>query len=153
VLSDFSDRIRVEPWPDPVIDHLGHDPRSVYVEWFWLPVLGPSTVWLLRRIAAGFDHQPDAFDLEIADCAAALGLPAGNGRNATFVRTLRRACQFHVARRIDVSTLQVRRNLPPLNRGQVLRLPATLRDAHQRWVEQELVDHATERAYAGDEVA
>ena len=34
----------VEPWPDPVIDELGHDPRSAYVERFWLPVLGPSTV-------------------------------------------------------------------------------------------------------------
>ena len=35
--------IRVEPWPDPVIDELGHDPRSAYVETFWLPVLGPTT--------------------------------------------------------------------------------------------------------------
>ena len=31
--------LRVEPWPDPVIDELGHDPRSAYVETFWLPVL------------------------------------------------------------------------------------------------------------------
>ena len=35
--------LRVEPWPDPVIDEVGHDPRSAYVETFWLPVLGPST--------------------------------------------------------------------------------------------------------------
>jgi hypothetical protein len=35
--------VTVEPWPDPVIDELGHDPRSAYVERFWLPVLGPST--------------------------------------------------------------------------------------------------------------
>ena len=32
-----------EPWLDPVIDELGHDPRSAYVETFWLPVLGPPT--------------------------------------------------------------------------------------------------------------
>ena len=26
--------IAVRPWPDPVIDTLGHDPRSVYVDFF-----------------------------------------------------------------------------------------------------------------------
>jgi hypothetical protein len=36
--------LRVEPWPDPVIDEVGHDPRSSYVETFWLPVLGPTTI-------------------------------------------------------------------------------------------------------------
>ncbi len=25
----------IEAWPDPVIDELGHDPRSAYVERFW----------------------------------------------------------------------------------------------------------------------
>ncbi len=38
----------VRPWPDGVIDALGHDPRSLYVERFWLGILGPSTTWLLR---------------------------------------------------------------------------------------------------------
>ena len=32
------------PWPDPVIDEVGHDPRSAYVETFWLAVLGPPTI-------------------------------------------------------------------------------------------------------------
>lgn len=36
--------ITVRPWPDPVIDTLGHDARSMYAEVFWLPTLGPSTV-------------------------------------------------------------------------------------------------------------
>jgi hypothetical protein len=34
--------LRIVPWRDEVIDELGHDPRSHYVETFWLPVLGPS---------------------------------------------------------------------------------------------------------------
>ena len=37
-------RLRVEPWADPVVDHLGHDPRSAYVEQFWLPILGPLSM-------------------------------------------------------------------------------------------------------------
>ena len=48
-----SDSLIREPWPDDVIDALGFDPRSPYVERFWLGVIGPSTTWLLRRIAAG----------------------------------------------------------------------------------------------------
>ena len=36
--------LTIKPWPDPVIDTLGHDPRSRYAETFWLPTLGPPTV-------------------------------------------------------------------------------------------------------------
>ncbi|MDQ6911186.1 MAG: hypothetical protein M3Z84_10475, partial [Actinomycetota bacterium] len=35
--------LAIRPWPDGVIDALGHDPRSQYVERFWLGILGPST--------------------------------------------------------------------------------------------------------------
>ena len=49
---EFADRLRILPWPDPVIDRRGYDPRSEYAEWFWLSIVGPSTVWLLRRFAA-----------------------------------------------------------------------------------------------------
>ena len=51
--------VRVLPWDDPVVDRRGHDPRSVYVEQFWLSVLGPTATWLLRRLVAGFDNRPD----------------------------------------------------------------------------------------------
>ena len=47
--------ISITPWADPIIDTLGHDPRSEYVERFWLPTLGPTTLLLLRRIATHFD--------------------------------------------------------------------------------------------------
>jgi hypothetical protein len=35
--------LAVVPWEDVVIDELGHDPRSLYVERFWLGILGPSS--------------------------------------------------------------------------------------------------------------
>ena len=35
------DPLHVVRWHDPLIDQLGHDPRSRYVEQFWLGVLGP----------------------------------------------------------------------------------------------------------------
>lgn len=34
----------VVPWNDPVCDQLGMDPRSAYVERFWLPLLGPTSI-------------------------------------------------------------------------------------------------------------
>ena len=74
--------VSVEPWPDPVIDELGHDPRSAYVERFWLPVLGPSTVWLLRRLADQLDRQPDGFELDLVDTARCLGVGMRGGRNS-----------------------------------------------------------------------
>ena len=44
-------QLRIEAWDDPIIDRLGHDPRSTYVETYWLGILGPSACWLLRRMA------------------------------------------------------------------------------------------------------
>ncbi len=33
--------LHIRPWSDDVVDKLGFDPRSSYVEDFWLPILGP----------------------------------------------------------------------------------------------------------------
>ena len=32
----------IRPWVDPVVDARGHDPRSIYVERYWLSVIGPD---------------------------------------------------------------------------------------------------------------
>ena len=48
-------RLEIRPWPDPVLDNLGHDARSPYVERYWLPILGPSATLLVRRLAAALD--------------------------------------------------------------------------------------------------
>ncbi len=135
----------VRPWPDPVIDALGHDPRSAYVETFWLGILGPSTTWLLRRLAAALDASPAGFDLDLADTAAALGLGAKGGRHSPFMRALSRCCQFDLAIARPDGTLAVRRKVPPLNRRQVLRLPPSLVAAHQAWQEGELQTPAAEQ--------
>jgi hypothetical protein len=48
--------ITVTPWHDPVVDVLGHDPRSRYVETFWLPSLGPTAVAMFHAGMAGMLH-------------------------------------------------------------------------------------------------
>jgi hypothetical protein len=134
----------IRPRPDDVIDALGYDPRSLYVETYWLSVLGPSTLWLLRRLVAGLELHPAGFELPMAETARALGLGDKGGRSSPFVRALIRLCQFDVAVPLQGHALAVRRKLPPLNRRQVMRLPESLQDAHQRWQEEELRTPADE---------
>ena len=130
-----TDQLTIQAWPDPVIDQLGHDPRSAYVERFWLGILGPSTVWLLRRLADGLEAQPDGFVLDLPDTARALGVGMRGGRQSPFVRSLERVCRFGAARWQSPTELAVRRMLPPLTRAQIERMPPTLQVEHGHWTE------------------
>lgn len=125
--------LRIVPWPDAVIDALGHDPRSWYVEQFWLGVIGPTATWLLRRLAAGFDAEPGGFELDLGDTARALGLGGRVGRHSPFQRAISRCVTFQLGRLPDPSTLAVRRRIPPLPRRYLLRLPPTLQELHRGW--------------------
>lgn len=135
-----TDVLRVRPWPDDVIDSLGHDPRSTYVETYWLGILGPSTTWFLRLVAAAFDAHPDGVELPFDDTAATLGLSGKGGRHSPFVRSITRCIQFDLATLDGDGALAVRRRVPPLNRRQVARLPEFLQVAHAEW--QESLRHA-----------
>lgn len=125
----------IVPWDDPVMDALGHDARSHYVEMYWLAILGPSTCWLLRRIASGLEAEPGGFSLDLADTARHLGLGARGGRSSPFVRALGRCVTFDLARVRGRDTLAVRRRVPPLNRRQIKHLPPSLQESHRRWQE------------------
>jgi hypothetical protein len=124
--------LQVRPWADPVIDELGVDLRSAYVERFWLSTLGPSTTLLLRLLADGFDQAPEGFALDLADTANRLGLAARGGRNSPFMRAVERTTKFGLAR-LHGDTFEVRRRVPPLNLGQVSRLPERLQSEHAAW--------------------
>lgn len=141
-----TDRLRIEPWTDPLVDRLGHDPRSTYVETYWLGILGPSACWLLRRLADGLDAEPAGYDLDMIDTAASIGLRLNGGRHAPFMRTLGRICQFRMARLAGLTTLEVRRSLPPLTLAQADRLPATLQDAHRLENNATRADHRANQA-------
>jgi len=131
--NDLGDAmLNVRPWVDPIVDELGHDPRSHYVERYWLGVLGPSTTLLMRRLAQGFDTEPDGFTIHLADTARSLGLGTRAGRNTPFLRALDRCCQFGMARR-HKDELEVRRRIPPLTRLHLTRLPESLQAEHHQW--------------------
>jgi hypothetical protein len=134
----IAETLTIRPWPDDLIDRLGFDPRSAYVEQFYLGILGPSTTWLMRRLVAGFDTAPDGFELPLAETARWLGLGDRGGRHSPFLRSINRTIQFDLAFVSGPGELSVRRRMPPLSRRQIVRLSAAQQDAHQRWQEAQL---------------
>ena len=132
------DTLTIRSWPDEVIDLLGHHPCSTYVENFWLGVLGPSTTFLLRHVVTTLEAAPAGFDLPLAVTARRLGLGDKGGRHSPFMRSLARLVQFELAQLVDERTLAVRLRVPPLNRGQLLRLPDAVQAAHTEWQARQL---------------
>lgn len=133
LVSFDSDHMVVRPWRDETLDRIGFDPRSPYVERFWLGIIGPSTTWLLRRVAAGFDSSPEGFEMPLTETARALGLGEPAGRSSALFRTLNRMVQFDLARETGPGELEVMRRLPPLPRRHLVRLSPALQETHARW--------------------
>ena len=136
----MSETIRILPWSDPVVDTLGHDPRSPYPERFWLPTLGPTALLLLRHIAHRFDRSPGGFTLDLGETSRCLGLGERHGRNSPLARSLGRIVQFDLAAQDEDGTLAVRRHVPPINRRHVRRLPPSVQEEHDAWVRSHLTE-------------
>lgn len=120
--------VEVRPWRDPVVDHCGYDARHVYVETYWLPILGPSAVLAVRRIAEWLDSQPAGVSVGLVEFGASLGIGTGTGRHTQINRTLMRLVDFGMAR-ISSDYLEVHTILPPLPLRLRRRLPRTVLDA------------------------
>ncbi len=133
--------IRVVEWPVAAPNSTDHDPRSTYVELFWLGILGPTAVWLMRHLARRLDETAslDSGDagpgvwIEIEETARAIGLASGRQRSAAFARTVDRLIRFNMATTVNGHTLAVRRHLPSISSRQVERLPESLQTAHKKW--------------------
>jgi hypothetical protein len=64
----------VVPWLDPIVDEVGFDVFSRYAEMFWLPIMGPSALWIMRRIVMGFAEFPGGYEMETQEIALAVFL-------------------------------------------------------------------------------
>ena len=74
---------------------------SSFVEEFWLPVMGPSAVAVLRWIDRRADQFGRTTTIDLAELALAIGLGASTSKHSPIVRTLDRLVRFDAAR-IDV---------------------------------------------------
>ncbi|MFP5327697.1 MAG: hypothetical protein ACLGHT_09485 [Acidimicrobiia bacterium] len=129
-----TDPLRVVPLDDPIVEALGYDAESDYAEMFWLPVIGPTALWALRRLNRWLQAAPDGYPLAIAPFARELGLGDGVGRSSPAVRSLARLVAFGLAD-VNGGQLMVRRKVPPLARRHVQRLPGHLAAEHQAAME------------------
>ena len=130
------EQLHVTPWHDPVVDAVGHDLRSPYVERYWLALLGPSTVLLLRRLAIGLAEHPDGFVVDLEETARSIGLGLRGGAGGPFLRAVARTGQFHISRPAGEGAIEVRTRVQTLTHHQVSRLPQQLQEEHAEWQRQ-----------------
>lgn len=140
---EFPTLMRFLSWRDVNIESLGYDPRSTYVEKFWLPFIGPSTILLLRRIVESLDSNPYGFDLELKELSTMLGLGQAIGRNSSIQKTLNRLLVFELARVMPSNALSVRIKMPPLPQRYVKRLPLPLQEQHRIFSDTSSGDNVT----------
>jgi hypothetical protein len=86
------------PPPDGGVRRPAGTPTDPYLEWCWLPLVGPSTVALVRHVAELTSTTGEA-RIPLADLGRLLGLGAVDvpSRNNKLVRTLARAELFSLA--------------------------------------------------------
>jgi hypothetical protein len=125
------DPISVVTLDDPVVEAVGFAAESRYAETYWLPVLGPSALWALRRLTALLAMRPSGIAVPMGMLGSELGLGGNGGRHAPAVRAVGRLVLFGMAE-VRGDELAVRRKVPPLARRQLRRLPTHLVEAHQR---------------------
>ena len=129
----------IRPWVDPIVDRRGHDPRSAYVERYWLGVIGPTATWIMRRFADEFDDRPDGFSLDLEHTASTMGLSFSKGHNSPFGKALHRCVMFGLAQPPS-DGLAVRRRFPSVARRHLSRLPADLQSTHDEWARRTSVE-------------
>lgn len=116
-------------WHDPVVETHGIPADSDDALVWYTPVLGPTAILLLHRIAR-YLTQSSALSFDTVELAASVGL-AHSDRKATsdgFTRAMHRLEMFGMIRTIG-HTIHVRTILPPLAQRHMRLLPNYLRDA------------------------
>ena len=122
----------IVPWHDPIVDAVGFEARSQYVELFWLNVLGPTATWALRRLVTGLDRYPLGYEMDLSETASMLGLAYSTGTSNSFGKALQRCVLFGVSQHVP-GGLAVRRKVPPVALRHLARMPDALQAMHPQW--------------------
>jgi hypothetical protein len=132
----------VHRWADPVVEAVGFPVNSIYTETVLLPIVGPSAMLCLRRLAAWATISPDGSAVDTTQLARDLGLGDGLGRNSAISRTLNRLCWFDLAHWND-HNLAVRTTVAPLPPHQLRRLSPPILAVHRTLLRQAGVNGRT----------
>jgi hypothetical protein len=125
--------VRVVPWEDTTSAVGALDPRSAYVERYWLPLLGAQATVLVRRLADRLEAEPGGFDLEVDEAVRTLGLWGPGGARSSFRRAVLRLVRHRFARHHGREAIAVVRRAPTLGERDVAKLAAALATEHRRW--------------------
>ena len=103
---------------------------------FWLPVLGPTATWLLRRLATGLEHEPTGYVIDMNELARCIGVACTEGRHNPFTRAMQRCIMFGVSHQVPSAlnnAIAVRTVLPHISQRHLIRLPEQLQNLHHDW--------------------
>ncbi len=125
--------VHVLAWDDSAPGSSGVDPRSAYVERYWLPLLGAQATWLVRRLADRLEAEPGGFDLGVDEAVHALGLWGPGGARSSFRRAVIRLVRHGFARHHRPEAIAVARWAPTVGARDAGRLPPALQAEHRRW--------------------
>ncbi len=125
--------VRVLAWDDSVAGNSGVDPRSAYVERYWLPLLGAQATWLVRRLADRLEAEPGGFDLGVDEAVRTLGLWGPGGARSSFRRAVIRLVRHGFARHHRPEAIAVARWAPTVGAREAGRLPPDLQTELRRW--------------------
>lgn len=123
------DPLTVVPLRDEIVERLGFSPDDTYVETYWLPIVGPTALWALRRFTGWLASSPSGVTVPIAPLARELGLGHRGGAGSPAIRSVARLVMFGLAD-IRNGSFAVRVAVPPLARRQLRHLPGHLAERH-----------------------
>ena len=122
-------RLHGVPHPAAPVRQAGFPLDHPYLEQCWAPIIGPTSVLLLRRLPTLW-RQDLSIEVDVADLAHSLGLGRSTGSSGPMRRTLSRIATFGFAAASGDVDLDVYTEAPPLNQRQLDRVPAWTRDRH-----------------------
>lgn len=123
-------RLHGVPHPQPQVRQVGFPLDHAYIEQCWAPVIGPTSVLLLRRLPVLWREGMTA-EVDVADLAQSLGLGNSTGRSGTMQHTLQRLERFRFAAFSSPADLEVFTEAPPLSSRHLDRLPAWTAKRHE----------------------
>lgn len=126
-------RLEIHPAPYPVLEvhRAGFPLDHPYVEQCWAPLLGPSSVLLLRRTSELWRESIPA-EVETTDLAAQIGLGRGRGRHSPITKTVERLVRFRFAHWAAPGVLDVFQEVRPVPSRDLSRLPQWSRGRHDQ---------------------
>jgi len=115
----------------PLSRETGFPLKHPYVEHVYAPVVGPTSVLVLRRAGLLFEAFPEGVQLDAEEFAASLGVGHRGGTNSPVARTFTRLDRFSLASwDPEIGTLAVPTQVRPVPDRWLRRLPESTRAVH-----------------------